>query len=157
MNQPEGFKLMAYACKNGCHREVIWNSRDGITPFGIMSRDRKCEMNHVDWNRDVCSPQYLPIIGDRVFVDLTMEQALSYRREQVEKAWNSGEYPMKDHDFLGPMGKEGAALHLAEADVESFAPHTPHLIEVDEGVLEFLRGKRATNPPEPVKTGRRFA
>ena len=42
-NHAEAFKLMIYACENpDClHQEKIWNSRDGVTPFGKPALDAR--------------------------------------------------------------------------------------------------------------------
>lgn len=36
---PEAFALMQYTSKSSGITEIVWNSRDGVTPFGILMRD----------------------------------------------------------------------------------------------------------------------
>lgn len=93
-NHAEAFCLMKYAAKDGSEVEWIWNSRDGVTPFGVMNRARTQELFHIDWNLDRRLPQYQPQPGERIFVDLTHERAEHFARRRIERYWNDGEYPM---------------------------------------------------------------
>jgi len=144
--QAEGFKLMKYATDGG-YVEVIWNSRDGIAPFIIRSRDGQ-EMHHIDWSGDVFAPFHEPKLGDRIFVDLTYERALEGRRAYVERYWNSEIAGVRfldcwEDDRAEGMDdatfKENIALTLAKSDMEAFAPHTPHLVVVTPEIQEQLR------------------
>lgn len=75
-NHAEAFCLMNYACPCG-HREVIWNSRDGVTAFGCGCPScGKPTLSHVQFHRDVCNPDHKPHIGQRMWVSMTMERAL---------------------------------------------------------------------------------
>ncbi len=91
--QPEAFNLMRYQTKDGTLTEVLWNSRDGVTPFGIRSTDGR-EMTHVDWHLDRFAPNYKPTPGSRVFVTLSKERATEIARERVATYWDDLEYPM---------------------------------------------------------------
>lgn len=152
--QGEAFMVMEYRCnpptqrfgtieRPHCgHSEWIWNSRDGITPYVVGCRFCPGEAHHVNWPRDRYVPDHVPMVGDRIFVDLNAERALQKRRAFVDKWWDEPLLPMRDHPTLGPLGKAGAAMNLAQADVESFAPHTPDLIEVTDAVLVWLEANR---------------
>lgn len=144
--QKEGFKLMIYQCKFG-HVEIIWNSRDGITPFIVSCAHvetllGKCtgEMQHICWPADLHAPDHVPAVGSRVFVDLTIEKAREYRRRYVDEWWDKtggGAPSMKNSGNW--QTREDAIEALAKADVDSFAPHTPDLVVVDHTLhLEFL-------------------
>lgn len=82
----EAFMLMTYACKCG-HRETIWNSRDGATPFctgcpsccGGMS-----PLQHVQWSRDTYAPDHRPHLGQRFWRDGTPEDAEMIMRRRIE-------------------------------------------------------------------------
>jgi len=63
-NHVEAFKLMQYADKLG-NVEILWNSRDGVTPFGITSRAGR-EMFHINWQQDRYVPDHIPNVGDRI-------------------------------------------------------------------------------------------
>jgi hypothetical protein len=73
----EAFALMWYECACG-HRERIWNSRDGVTPFGISCPS--CggyELHHVAWNLDDCQPDFKPHRGQRYFASGTADEAVA--------------------------------------------------------------------------------
>lgn len=89
----EAFCLMKYATKDGSEVEWIWNSRDGVTPFGVRSRTGG-ELFHTEWNLDRRLPTYQPLAGERVFVDLTRERAEHFARKRIELYWTDAEYPM---------------------------------------------------------------
>lgn len=89
----EAYCLMKYATKDGSEVEWIWNSRDGVTPFGVRSRSG-AEMLHTEWGLDRRLPDYQPLPGERIFVDLTRERAEYFARRRIERYWNDAEYPM---------------------------------------------------------------
>ena len=63
---------MQYRDKVTGETEVLWNSRDGVTPFGITSR-RGNDAMHENWQQDICVPRFKPAPGMRIFVDGTRE------------------------------------------------------------------------------------
>jgi hypothetical protein len=72
----EAFCLMWYACRQCPHRERIWNSRDGVTPFGMSCPScGGTELLHADWHRDQYAPDHKPADGQRVWIDMTRERA----------------------------------------------------------------------------------
>lgn len=96
-NHKEAFCLMKYRDAHG-NEEIIWNSRDGVTPFIVRNKQGN-EAQHVDWNRDVFAPNHTPAIGDRIFVDLTRERAREIALRRVETWWDGGENvpPMSEY------------------------------------------------------------
>src|SRR5689334_10292135 len=90
-NHGEAFCLMTYATADG-EKEVLWNSRDGVTPFMILSKDGK-EMQHVNCASDKCVPDYRPLSGMRVFVDATRELITPKLNEYVDQIWDDPQYP----------------------------------------------------------------
>lgn len=107
-NHPEAFMLMGYVSDDGQTGELIWNSRDGVTPFCVSSRDG-VEMVHVDWRHDVYAPNFRPPPGMRIFVDMDQQLATQAARERVEHWWDHPDYPMSKRY----TSKEEAALMLA--------------------------------------------
>lgn len=87
----EAFALMLYRDDTTGREEWIWNSRDGVTPFGVEG------MKHADWFRDVRAPWHLPPIGSRIFVDLTVERAHEHAVTVYERYASDPEYRA---DFL---------------------------------------------------------
>lgn len=70
----EAYMLMHYQCRSCEHREVFWNARDGVTPFGCPCP--KCDhgaMLHVDWDRDCYAPEYCPLPGQGVWINMPQE------------------------------------------------------------------------------------
>ncbi len=122
----EAFMLMRYEDDLG-NVEVIWNSRDGVTPFIELSRLGR-QMTHKHWNVDVYAPDHKPNPGDRIFTDLTFDELVEIETKKVEMYWEGqGNLSMKYHPTLGPMGKQGAAQNLAE---EGWSEGMPTIIEV---------------------------
>lgn len=89
--QPEGFKLMQYQC-DALHREVVWNSRNGVTPFGIGCRFCSRIAQHVRWNQDIYAPEFNPPKGQRYFRDGLPEEAAAIIRARIERMRD--EYPI---------------------------------------------------------------
>lgn len=105
----EAFCLMTYACRNG-HREVIWNSRDGVTPFIVHCATCGAEAQHVDWQRDTRIPTYQPRPGERMFVTMTPHDAEALAREMVVRYWDHPEYLMRE----GYANEDEAVRRLAK-------------------------------------------
>jgi len=78
---------MKYRSDDKTEEEIIWNSRDGLTPMVITMKSGKSG-THVDWFHDKCVPDYVPKPGERIFIDLTMEKALEYARRNI-KRWEA--------------------------------------------------------------------
>lgn len=82
----EAFMLMWYACKDCGHRERLWNSRDGVTPFGITCTSCGGISNHVDWKADEYAPDHKLVAGQRFFRDGTPDEAEAIMRRRVERS-----------------------------------------------------------------------
>jgi hypothetical protein len=90
---PEAFALMTYASRDGRIKEVIWNSRDGVTPFCVTALDGETELTHVNWQGDIYAPDWVPPLGSRMFVDLTPERAKQAALKNARAFWDHPEYP----------------------------------------------------------------
>lgn len=112
-NHSEAFCLMKYRSDDGTEEEIIWNSRDGVTPFVISLRSGK-PATHVDWKNDRCVPDYEPKTGERIFVDLTYERALEHAYLKL----------------LRDFGKADAQTAKKMARDWTIRPGQPDLIEV---------------------------
>jgi len=130
----EAFCLMKYRDKEG-NEEIIWNSRDGVTPFCVVSRQGHMA-EHVDWKEDVRNEDYDPPPGSRIFMDLTLEDAIADKRALVERFWDNEMTPMS---ALFPS-KEAAVADLANAEMASAG--APILVEVNEAVRAQIREQR---------------
>lgn len=118
----EAFKLMTYRADDGSEEEVIWNSRDGVTPFVITLRSGK-QATHVNWAGDMYAPDHQPQQGDRIFVDLTPARKRQHVRRQAQRYW--------DTNAAGARDQFASVDELAELLAgESLTPGEPDLIEV---------------------------
>ena len=91
----EAYCHMQYRCSNG-HLMIIWNSRDGVTPFGMKCRECDADALHINWQQDQCDPLYQPRAGELIWVTMTMEDARVLASEMVEKYWDHPDYPMSE-------------------------------------------------------------
>jgi hypothetical protein len=126
----EAFCLMKYATKDGAEVEWIWNSRDGVTPFVVHSRSGQ-EMSHVQWQFDRRLPNYEPLAGERVFVDVSPGYAELLAHQRVDEWWEHPEYPMsRAYEDKGEAVRAMTAEYLGDGD-------RPTLIEA----AEWLKGR----------------
>lgn len=80
----EAFALMWYRCDECGHRERIWNSRDGVTPFGISCPS--CgghDLLHADWHFDDREPDYEAHAFQRFFRDGTADEAVAIIMQRI--------------------------------------------------------------------------
>ena len=86
----EAYCLMWYECKECGHREQFWNSRDGVTPFGVHGKCPNCpdsDMLHGDFNLDQRDPDHVPQPGQGVFVTMPAELVPVFARRNYQ--WHS--------------------------------------------------------------------
>lgn len=89
----EAFCLMWYECRGCGARERIWNSRDGVTPFGMGCTS--CgghDMLHANWATDEYAPQHKLHDGQRFWRDGTPDEAEAIMRRRIE--WGREKYPL---------------------------------------------------------------
>lgn len=129
---PEAFCLMRYQDTLG-NVEVIWNSRDGVTPFIVASRQGR-ESKHIDWQRDERAPDHAPLVGDRVFEDQTEECVRKWRDEYIDKWWDHPEHKMSEN-YPGSTKAE-VLEELVRHDMAEFGGHAPQITEVTQEWLE---------------------
>lgn len=92
-NHVEAFALMHYQCKSCQHRIRVWNSRDGVTPFGIACLNCGEDMLHIAWAYDVRKVNYIPEPGGPVFIDLPDELKPVIARIRIEASRGTEFYP----------------------------------------------------------------
>lgn len=92
----EAFALMWYACECG-HRDRIWNSRDGVTPYGGVHCTScgstgypRRALIHVDWNLDECRADHKLTPGQRFFRDGTADDAVRIIDRNIARAIKDG-------------------------------------------------------------------
>lgn len=148
----EAFKLMTYQDEQEpSYKEVIWNSRDGVTPFMISSKDGKRRLKHTDWRNDPHAPYYTPQIGERVFCDLTVERSTEKVRlflTSMKVAADSGnekarqEYDEIPKQYPFATTKEDAYNLFVKDRAELIRPGEPDIFEVDQAFLDRLAESR---------------
>ena len=72
-NHNEAYNLMLYKCEECDAMEILWNSRDGVTPFCIICRHCHKDgefptMLHQYWQLDTKIENYKPYFGQRIFI-----------------------------------------------------------------------------------------
>lgn len=88
----EAFAIMHYRCE-GCGKiEMLWNSRDGVTPFMVASQCCDKQLAQHLMLKDVKT--HLPPLGvNRVFIDLTEAKAVEYAKRRFKD--------LVDNDYYG--------------------------------------------------------
>jgi hypothetical protein len=110
----DAYKLLSYRSKDGQHEETIWNSRDGIAPVLVPSRDGKQTLYHCHRERDLYAPDHQPQEGERIIVDLQLDRALELARQHVREWWMHPTQPMREHPVYALMTQEQAIGYLAK-------------------------------------------
>lgn len=114
----EAFKLMKYECQNCDHKEILWNSRDGVTPFMIGCRNcEKGMMQHIDWHKDQYEPSHELKPGQRFFRDGTKEDAIRIMERRI-KMFNDKGQPIDQET-------EYALMRTAKDQTGEFQPGWP--------------------------------
>lgn len=100
-NHAEAFCLMTYRCDSCLHLETFWNSRDGVTPFVVIARCRRCEgdMQHINFRSDVCAPDHIPFRGQGIFIDMPESLKRTVALLRVKRGVEAG-YPTPDPDGI---------------------------------------------------------
>lgn len=89
----EAFCLMWYQCKDCKAMERIWNSRDGVTPFGMMCAScGGANYMHVYFGSDLYAPDHKLRDGQRFWRDGTPEEAEWFMRRRIEMM--RAQYPL---------------------------------------------------------------
>lgn len=93
---PEAFCIMNYKCEKCGRYEILWNSRDGVTPFCVSCQYCDGMSQHIDWQSDKCMPDNTPLDSQRVFIDMTKDKMSSIYMKRINAYWDDEKYPMKE-------------------------------------------------------------
>lgn len=94
----EAFCHMIYQCLKCGTQRVIWNSRDGVTPFMLQCQaDSDCDgsMQHREWQRDLYDPDYRLKEGNLYWRDMSDDEKLEFATEAVNNNWEHREFQMR--------------------------------------------------------------
>lgn len=96
----EAFCFMEYTCEKCDKTEIIWNSRDGVTPFCVNCINCDGTMQHSNWHKDIRFVSYtLDHLseGQRYFCDLTRELYIENIKNLIKKYRNDESNEMYNH------------------------------------------------------------
>ncbi len=129
----EAFMLMTYKCEECGTVEIIWNSRDGVTPFMGPTCNRGACVGatlHENWSGDVYAPDYKPSVGERIWRDGTLDMMRDIKRRMVE--CNS--------EYLSDEAKQDIEAFIEKIAIEEHEsqPGWPALIEAHTGKVDGL-------------------
>jgi hypothetical protein len=125
MKHKEAFCLMWYECEECHHRERIWNSRDGVTPFGAGCPScGKLTLYHRDFHDDVMAPEHKLHKGQRFWRDGTPEEAVAIVRKRLELADRQGK--AVPQEYVEQM------LEWTKKGLDEWTPGWPRL-DIHEG------------------------
>lgn len=115
----EAFALMQYESAETpvpSVRRLVWNSRDGVTPFGFNDPTTGIGLNHVRWSEDRYAPDHVPDADQLVFVTEwpSMDTLLDQARRMVERAPQYAPPPGPDRDALIRQLAEGLMQDVGE-------------------------------------------
>lgn len=81
---------------------LVWNSRDGVTPFGFTDPDTGIGLTHVRWNEDRYAPDHTPDLNQLVFVTEhpSLDEFRARARRMVERAPEYAPPPGPDREHL---------------------------------------------------------
>lgn len=115
----EAFMLMSYACETCHHREAIWNSRDGVTPFGCGCPSCGETMYHVNWRSDQYAPDHKLRYGQKFFRDGRPDEAEAIMRRRIES--------LRDQYPLSPDEEEQLIRDSRDGTADEFQKGWPKL------------------------------
>lgn len=137
----EAYCRMEYFAKSINRMIVIWNSRDGITPFCAFIDG--VEYQHVNWALDQWQRYWVPDVGDLIFIDCDYATWEAQEKEHIERDWENPEYPISKME-----------LTKAEALVEfmkSFRPGQPMTVKVTQVIHNHFMEKARSQYTGPVR------
>ncbi len=117
---PEAFCLMWYECEVCRARERIWNSRDGVTPFGVGCQECGNVATHVDLEKDQRVVEHaLPADRRyRVFIDMP---------KGLEEAMVRGRIRRSQRDLTAEQAEHLVQRHMEDAEKRGPTPFLVHV------------------------------
>jgi hypothetical protein len=148
MEHREAFCLMKYQSDDRSESETLWNSRDGVTPFIISNRDGTKHMRHVEYGKDRCDPNYIPLPGMRIFVSATEElvkpRLLAYVDDIFDKHGARAHFGTKEKAYAALLpdwlhdGEAPWVLTVPSGEPELQKFYKKYLLLFKEGAPNFF-------------------
>lgn len=142
LSHGEALCLMKYASADGQLIEWLWNSRDGVTPFGIGFPPNG--LTHADWHEDAFAPNFVPPVGMKVFVSWA-DAPESYKAETRER-WA---------ERIATVPDAATAAELKAGEPFGFRPEDPCVVVVDQTLHDAFLALARNRVLHPKEVGRR--
>lgn len=115
----EAFALMQYESAETptpSVRRLVWNSRDGVTPFGFTDPFTGIGLTHVRWADDRYAPEHTPHPDQLVFITEhpTLDEFRARARKMVARAPQYAPPEGPDRDALVEQLAEGMMVDCGE-------------------------------------------
>lgn len=91
----EAFCLMHYQCESCGHKQIIWNARDGVTPFTTSCEKCGKASNHIKFDEDKRVPDHILKPGDLYFDDLKLKEYIPLTIKRLNQ-FNGTEYEVPE-------------------------------------------------------------
>ena len=131
-NHKEAFCLMTYRCNDCGFEERIWNSRDGVTPFGLACPQCKGHNHlHADWQNDQCNPPLEDEIADYTRIIRKKDEENEAANREIVRLEMELASVKEENDTLRRIHKENIDIlvkELSDKDYE-YNQKTNRLIE----------------------------
>lgn len=131
----EAFCLMYYESRDKKSGFMVWNSRDGVTPFNVF--ENGIEYHHTHWIMDkIPGPQYIYDViwkkGQRIFRNISAEEAREFAIRRIS-AFKGTKYEVVE-------GTEQYETILSSLIADFGSPGNPIMITLsgDEPVSEVI-------------------
>lgn len=137
----EAYCLMRYVVVSTGEEEILWNSRDGVTPFFMTSRNGDEARHRSTRERpDRRAIDHVPAVGDRIFVDMTEARARALIAEALacERSTPEG-LAVLEKLYASP---EEAFERMLKTTLDEIALGKPDVLVVTAGYIESLEERR---------------
>lgn len=146
--------MTTFMSEDASEHEVLWNSRDGVVPASIKSATTGELLVRVFplVDGELCNPDYVPAVGERVFVDLTEQRARVFAARRLEHAEQ-----LEPTKLCSAFGSREEALQVFFDQMMSCDPALPDILVVTAGYIdELLERRKGSAEDEGFESVRAF-
>ena len=139
----KAYCLMKYQSEDQVITEILWNSRDGVTPFIIPAKDGETRLQHVEFEKDELAIWHVPAIGSRIFKDQPFEVWIEKEIQRTRRFW--------DHpDFAHLVAQYQTPEKLVIASAGEFRKGQPCVEVVDAAFHSYFQARALRQSPWDV-------